>query len=101
MGLVSGLSLANHSDPGSFLVARASLSQDGFQRKGYWEASSALEELCFIIMGTLPKPQETDEKDNTKRSSVLHPLLQLVPQLHEKRMKRFKVDVVGSEENKD
>ncbi|MBW01575.1 Neuromedin-U, partial [Eschrichtius robustus] len=60
-------------------------------------------------MGTLPKPQETDEKDNTKRflfhysktqklgnsnavSSVLHPLLQLVPQLHEKRMKRFKVD---------
>uniref|UniRef100_A0A8C0C6N9 Neuromedin U n=1 Tax=Balaenoptera musculus TaxID=9771 RepID=A0A8C0C6N9_BALMU len=46
------------------------------------QASSALEELCFIIMGTLPKPQ----------SSVLHPLLQLVPQLHEKRMKRFKVD---------
>ncbi|XP_022419614.1 neuromedin-U [Delphinapterus leucas] len=60
-------------------------------------------------MGTLPKPQETDEKDNTKRflfhysktqklansnavSSVLHPLLQLVPQLHERRMKRFKVD---------
>ena len=31
IGLVSGLSLANHSDPGSFLVARASLSQDGFQ----------------------------------------------------------------------
>ncbi|XP_061047375.1 neuromedin-U [Eubalaena glacialis] len=73
------------------------------------QASNALEELCFIIMGTLPKPQETDEKDNTKRflfhysktqklgnsnavSSVLHPLLQLVPQLHEKRMKRFKVD---------
>uniref|UniRef100_A0A8C6BPC4 Neuromedin U n=1 Tax=Monodon monoceros TaxID=40151 RepID=A0A8C6BPC4_MONMO len=46
------------------------------------QASNALEELCFIIMGTLPKPQ----------SSVLHPLLQLVPQLHERRMKRFKVD---------
>ncbi|XP_007121203.1 neuromedin-U [Physeter macrocephalus] len=73
------------------------------------QASNALKELCFIIMGTLPKPQETDEKDNTKRflfhysktqklgnsnavSSVLHPLLQLVPQLHERRMKRFKVD---------
>ena len=27
------------------------------------------------------------------QSSVLHPLLQLVPQLHEKRMKRFKGDV--------
>ncbi|XP_057584729.1 neuromedin-U isoform X1 [Hippopotamus amphibius kiboko] len=73
------------------------------------QASNALEELCFTIMGTLPKPQETDEKDNTKRflfhysktrklgnsnvvSSVLHPLLQLVPQLHERRMKRFRVD---------
>ncbi|XP_057584733.1 neuromedin-U isoform X4 [Hippopotamus amphibius kiboko] len=31
------------------------------------QASNALEELCFTIMGTLPKPQETDEKDNTKR----------------------------------
>ena len=37
IGLVSGLSLANHSDSGSFLVARASLSQDGFQREGFWE----------------------------------------------------------------
>ncbi|XP_035976667.2 neuromedin-U isoform X4 [Halichoerus grypus] len=31
------------------------------------QASNALEELCITIMGTLPKPQETDEKDNTKR----------------------------------
>ena len=31
MGLVSGLSLTNHSDSGSFLVAHVSLSQDGFQ----------------------------------------------------------------------
>ena len=31
MGLVSRLSLANHSDSGSFLVACASLSQDGSQ----------------------------------------------------------------------
>ena len=37
IGLVSGLSLANHSDSGSFLVAHASLSQDGFQREGFWE----------------------------------------------------------------
>ncbi|XP_023048007.1 neuromedin-U isoform X2 [Piliocolobus tephrosceles] len=73
------------------------------------EASNALEELCFVIMGMLPKPQEQDEKDNTKRflfhysktqklgnsnvvSSVVHPLLQLVPHLHERRMKRFGVD---------
>ena len=31
MRLVSGLSLANCSDSGSFLVACASLGQDGFQ----------------------------------------------------------------------
>ncbi|XP_033070524.1 neuromedin-U isoform X3 [Trachypithecus francoisi] len=31
------------------------------------QASNALEELCFVIMGMLPKPQEQDEKDNTKR----------------------------------
>ena len=37
MGLVSRLSLANHSDSGSFLVAQASLSQDGFQREGFRE----------------------------------------------------------------
>ncbi|XP_008570719.1 PREDICTED: neuromedin-U [Galeopterus variegatus] len=72
------------------------------------QASSALEELCFAIMRILPKPQEQDEKDNTKRflfhysktqklgnsnvvSSVVHPLLQLIPQLQERRMKRFRV----------
>ena len=33
MGLVSGLSLANHSDSESFLVAHALLSHDG----GFWE----------------------------------------------------------------
>ena len=37
MLLVSGLSLANHSDSGSFLVAHALLNQDGFQSEGFWE----------------------------------------------------------------
>ena len=37
MGLVCRLSLANHSDSGSFLVACTLLSQDGFQQKGFWE----------------------------------------------------------------
>ena len=36
-GLVSGLSLTNHSDSGSFLVAHALLKQDGCQREGFWE----------------------------------------------------------------
>ncbi|KAM8940125.1 neuromedin-U [Pelodytes ibericus] len=80
-------------------------------------APSALEELCFMAMGILQRSQGSEEKDNTKRnfnlfsaqflfhyskshdsgnsdimSSVLHPLLQLVPQLHDRRMKRFKAD---------
>ena len=36
MGLVSGLSLANPSDSGPFLVVHALFSQDGCQR-GFWE----------------------------------------------------------------
>ena len=37
MGLVSRLSLANHSDSGSFLVVHALLSQDECQQGGFWE----------------------------------------------------------------
>ena len=37
MGLVSRLSLANHSDSESFLVAHALFSQDGCQRERFWE----------------------------------------------------------------
>ena len=37
MALVSGLSLANHSDSESFLVVHALFSQDGCQREGFWE----------------------------------------------------------------
>ena len=39
MGLVSRLSVANHSDSESFLVGHASLSQDGCQREGFWEVN--------------------------------------------------------------
>ena len=37
MGLVSRLSLANHSDSESFLVVHTLFSQDGCERKGFWE----------------------------------------------------------------
>ena len=37
MVMVSGLSLTNHSDSGSFMVAHTLLSQDGFQLEGFWE----------------------------------------------------------------
>ena len=36
VGLISGLSLANHSDSESFLVVHTLFSQDGCQR-GFWE----------------------------------------------------------------
>ena len=39
VGLVSGLSLANHSDSGSFLVAHLLFSQDVFQQGGFWEVA--------------------------------------------------------------
>ncbi|XP_036056306.1 neuromedin-U [Onychomys torridus] len=71
------------------------------------QASPALRELCRAVMEILQEPQGENERDNAKRflfhyskteksgnsnivSSVVHPLLQLVPQLHERRMKRFK-----------
>ena len=37
MGLVSGLSIANHSDSESFLVVPTLFSQDGCQREGLWK----------------------------------------------------------------
>ena len=37
MGLVSGLSIANHFDSESFLAVHALFSQDGCQREGFWE----------------------------------------------------------------
>ena len=37
MELVSGLSLANHSDSESFLVVHTLLSYDGCPREGFWE----------------------------------------------------------------
>ena len=37
MGLVSGQSLANHSDSESFLGVHALFSQDRCQREGFWE----------------------------------------------------------------
>ncbi|XP_077033636.1 neuromedin-U isoform X2 [Agelaius phoeniceus] len=63
------------------------------------QVSGTLEELCFLIMGFLQKPQflfhysKTHDSGNSDiMSSVLHPLLQLVPQLNERRLKRYKLD---------
>ncbi|XP_060632165.1 neuromedin-U [Anolis sagrei] len=73
------------------------------------QSTNTMEELCFLVLEFLQKTQELDEKDITKRFlfhyskthdmgnsnnllSVLHPLLKLVPQLHETRLKRYKDD---------
>ena len=40
MELVSGLSLANHSDSESFLLVHALFSQDGCQQEGFWDVVS-------------------------------------------------------------
>ncbi|XP_069487731.1 neuromedin-U isoform X3 [Ambystoma mexicanum] len=37
------------------------------------QASSALEELCFTVVGILQKSQGLDEKDNTKRDELQGP----------------------------
>ena len=50
MGLVPGLSLASHSDSGSFLVVNTLLSQGGFQQGGFWEVGRMYRlanPLCF------------------------------------------------------
>ena len=53
MGLVSGLSLANHSDSESFLVVHALFSQDGCQREGFWEVIGQVVSP-FDLSRTLP-----------------------------------------------
>ncbi|XP_034527717.1 neuromedin-U isoform X3 [Ailuropoda melanoleuca] len=84
------------------------LSQ-GLQPDQELQLWNEIDDACSALLSLDSQPQETDEKDNTKRflfhysktrklgnsnvvSSVVHPLLQLVPQLHERRMKRFRLD---------
>ena len=58
MGLVSGLSLANPSDSGCFLVAYAMLSQDGRQRGGSWEVEGHMESpFCFLELSSIDTRQ--------------------------------------------
>ncbi|XP_006250934.1 neuromedin-U isoform X1 [Rattus norvegicus] len=63
------------------------------------QASVALRKLCRVLMEIFQKPQFLFHYSKTQKlgnsnvvSSVVHPLLQLVPQLHERRMKRYKVN---------
>ena len=80
MGLVSGLSLANHSDAGSFLVTHASLNQDGFQQGGFWEVerhmASPFDLSWTLLVGggllvlcSLPGPPGTTIRTNGYRGA--------------------------------
>ena len=50
MELVSGLSLANHSDSESFLVVHTLFTQDGCRREGFWRWSDR-----WYLLLTFPK----------------------------------------------
>ena len=52
MGLVSRLSLANHSDSESFLLVHTLFSQDGCQRERFWEVVGQVLSP-FDLSGTL------------------------------------------------
>ncbi|XP_072435794.1 neuromedin-U isoform X2 [Chiloscyllium punctatum] len=63
------------------------------------QPSSTLKELCYMALTILERPQflfhysKTHDTGNSNfMSSVLHPLLQLVPELHERRMKKGRGD---------
>ena len=77
MGLVSGRSLANHSNSESFLVAHASLSQDGCQREGFWEVDRrAVSPLDFSR--TLPVGGGLSVPYSLAGSPVIRQLMRMV-----------------------
>ena len=67
MGLVSGLSLADHSDSGPFLVVHTLLNRGGCQQEGFWEmvghvvspfdlSRTLLVGGGLLVLGSLPGP---------------------------------------------
>ena len=77
MGLVSGLSLANHSDSESFLVVHALFSQDGCQREGFWEVVGHVVSP-FDLSRTLPVGGGLLVPYSLPGSPVIKQLMQMV-----------------------
>jgi len=77
MGLVSGLSLANHSDSESFLVVHALFSQGGYQREGFWEVVGHVVSP-FDLSRTLPFGGGLLVPCSLPGSPILKQLLQIV-----------------------
>ncbi|XP_057209299.1 neuromedin-U isoform X1 [Triplophysa rosa] len=74
-----------------------------------FRTSDVLEDLCFLMLGSLQKSKEITARETSKRflfhytkpngaglshgtSSVLHPLLELIPQLNRRRSRRMKLN---------
>ena len=77
MGLVSGLSLANHSDSESFLVVHALINQDGCQREGFWEVVGQVVSP-FDLSRTLPVGGGLLVPYSLSGSPVIKQLIQMV-----------------------
>ena len=77
MGLVSRLSLANHSDSESFLVVHALFSQDGCQREGFWEVVGHVVSP-FDLSQTLPVGGGLLVPYSLSGSPVIKQLMQMV-----------------------
>ena len=77
MGLVSGWSLANHSNSESFLVANALLSQDGCEWEGFWEVDGHAVSP-FDLSQTLPVGGGLLVPYSLSGSSVIKQLMQMV-----------------------
>uniref|UniRef100_A0A671LZN3 Neuromedin-U-like n=1 Tax=Sinocyclocheilus anshuiensis TaxID=1608454 RepID=A0A671LZN3_9TELE len=75
-----------------------------------FRTSDVLEDLCFLMLGSLQKSEEITARETSKRflfhytkpngaglsdgtSTVLHPLLELIPQLARRRSRRMKLNV--------
>ncbi|XP_016109459.1 neuromedin-U isoform X1 [Sinocyclocheilus grahami] len=58
-----------------------------------FRTSDVLEDLCFLMLGSVQKSKEITARETSKRSTVLHPLLELIPQLARRRSRRMKLNV--------
>ncbi|XP_058612370.1 neuromedin-U isoform X3 [Onychostoma macrolepis] len=57
-----------------------------------FRTSDVLGDLCFLMLGSLEKSEEVTARETSKRSTVLHPLLELIPQLARRRSRRMKLN---------
>uniref|UniRef100_A0A3B1KCE6 Neuromedin U n=1 Tax=Astyanax mexicanus TaxID=7994 RepID=A0A3B1KCE6_ASTMX len=53
-----------------------------------FRTSDILQDFCGLMLEVLRNSQEFSAHEPRKRSSVFHPLLQLIPQLHSRRRRR-------------